>query len=459
MKYLLILIVLYGSSISKGRYIRNSELLPVNSQNFQRRELAENYFVDYLPENRNYFNHYRQSRAISDESNEIRRQAEERERLLHPHKYWYWNHLRRHQRIQMHRPFLRKIYHSPNLQDYGSPAPLEISDILVRTPSQKNDQIRNDVITEAIDSPLTVHSHRRSAQKSLLGNIKDSTKSFQILNNSAVIKQSSNLEKMANEDPPFKVKRSDDMAFSKLYPVLGKFNLLFCIALFLLFVPLAVVVVCITPTVLFCWNCFTKHKRGNGQPDPKVVAVETALPEETPEYPGPDIHNTSYENMQKNFLTNEMNGEGDTVSKRMKLERWMTQGLPSQHNPSDTSQRRKTNNTAHMEHVEEVPSSDIESLSNTEMSDTESEDSRYAENVPEHSDRREKELKIKGFKATKQESRPFNFPDKVYTISRIHNPKHMKPRNIHTLLDRPRRNPPRTSFSMVDMSTQRFSRL
>lgn len=241
----------------------------------------------------------------------------------------------------------------------------------------------------------------------------------------------------------------------------GKFSSLQLLGLLLMFVPTASIILSIVVSITtFCWSKFKQpnRKEDTEQNDPEATVVETAIVNKSQPKIKQSKESESYQDIVRNFVSNDIDGKGDTVAKDMKLERWMMQGLPPRPLP-----RSKYNNNylADMESVAEE-NSEIESTFDDRnqplISPAESEDPM--EELMPLSGRKKKCGRVgETSKANRHDSHPFPFPDVGVTIGRVINPRyprhtdtrHANPRNLFSLIHQPSHFGKPTTQSMVEM--------
>lgn len=243
----------------------------------------------------------------------------------------------------------------------------------------------------------------------------------------------------------------------KVQKILKKISPLYLLGLLLTLIPLvSIILALVVPISTFCWRKFKKPNRKEDaeQNDPKTTMVKTVIVNKSQAKVKQAKESDSYQNVVRNFVSNAIDGEGDSVAKDMKLERWMMQGLPPQGNPRS---KRNNNYMADMESVAEEPS-DIESTSEhttqPPISPVGSEDEELMPLLGRNKNRRGD-----ASKANRQESHPFHFPDVGVTIGRVINPRyprhtdrrHTNPRNLFSLINQPGRFGKPKTQSMVEI--------
>lgn len=237
----------------------------------------------------------------------------------------------------------------------------------------------------------------------------------------------------------------------KPFEKLSSFQILVLLSMFATIASIILVIV--VPITTFCWSKIKPQNREEDN-DPETTMVKTDIVSKSPIKVKQPKESESHQDIVRNFISNDIDSEGDAVAKDMKLERWMMQGLPPR------PQLRSKRNNPYLADMESVAEhSEIESTFEDRIqpliSPVESED-RIEELMP-LSGRKKKSGRGDASKANRQESHPFQFPD--VTVGRVINPRHPRhtdqrhtnPRNLHSLIHKPGRFGKPVTQSMVEI--------
>lgn len=263
--------------------------------------------------------------------------------------------------------------------------------------------------------------------------------------------------------------KSTSSRTKRLYQSLARFDLLYIFGLFLIFVPVASFAVVILPIISLCLGTCKKGKKkgGKGNMSSNDITIETALVNDSPdENTKHATESKSHTNLFRNFVSNEIDGEGDTVAKRMKLERWIMQG--SNPKPKPHPKYHRLISSADVDSVKEEPS-DIETVLGSisqkgDVSDETEDDEQVQTSdelpeLPQGKFQNRMGRMIGNNRATKQESHPFSITDKTVTVGRVQDNRTLNPRNIFSMHHQSRRIPKRSAYSMVDIIPGHLSRI
>lgn len=254
-----------------------------------------------------------------------------------------------------------------------------------------------------------------------------------------------------------KIKESSSLIREEIYHNLNRFDLLYLLGLFLILIFVLSLKLAIVPASI-CWNACKKRKGSTitVEENLKEITVKSALLSDTNTKPA--VESKSFKDIYGTFISNDFDGEGDTVAKRMKLERWMMQDFSSQ--KKFRSKYHRNFNFADMESVserEELPVSS-HTLENSAQSDTSGDASVESKvspgDFPIMAERNHSNpLKLKGTKQhakeNKNESNQFSAPaNKSITVGRYYNVGPRNPRHIYSFSEQ-RSMLPQKSHSMV----------